>query len=126
MKRKNIDLLLKSLKVIFEVSNKQDDGNSYLQELGNFVWYLSVARQDELDEVYNFIVEDEQYWNLSVEVQAIFGRVYSASLVSSDQAKALEVSNRLLRPNCDPIEWEDTKDGLALKIDDKEWSKPLK
>ena len=107
----------RSSEVIFESQNGQDDSHSHLDELADFVWHLSVAKQDELDEVYKTLVEDRQWWKLSVSVQAIFGRVYAASLTFSDPKKALEVSKRLLFPYCDPLEWEDLKDGLALQTD---------
>ncbi|WP_143516959.1 hypothetical protein [Pseudooceanicola antarcticus] len=47
-------------------------------------------------EVYKVAVEDARFWTLPVEVHAIFGRVYAASLALSDQAKAVEVSDRLV------------------------------
>ena len=55
---------------------------------------------------------------LGVEIHSIFGRVYAAALTAVDQEKAIEVSRRLLLPYCDPVEWEDVKNGLCLPIAD--------
>jgi hypothetical protein len=118
MKRKNTDLLLKSIEAMFDRQNEQGDGYDLRDGIGNFVWYLSVAREDELAKVYDVVVKDARFWELAVEVHSIFGRVYAASIALSDHRKAVEVSRMLVRPYCDPLEWEDFKDGLALQIED--------
>ncbi len=118
MKRKNTELLLKSVEAMLDRQKEQGDGHDLHDELGNFVWYLSVAKGEELAEVNNAVVEDTRFWELAVEVHAIFGRVYAATLVRSDSRKAVDVSRMLVKPYCDPVEWEDFKDGLALQLDD--------
>ena len=103
---------------MFDSQNGEGGTHTWRDELGNFLWYLSVARKDELAEVYKAVVEDARFWRLAVEVHAVFGRVYAASLALTDQQKAVEVSERLVRHYCDPTEWEEYKDGLALQIED--------
>ena len=48
MKRKNADLLLKSLEALFASQDEQVDGQTWGKELGDFVWYLSVAKNEPL------------------------------------------------------------------------------
>ncbi|WP_039016958.1 hypothetical protein, partial [Halocynthiibacter namhaensis] len=100
MKRKNTDLLLKSIEAMFDRQNEQGDVHDLRDELGNFVWYLSVAKEEELAEVYDAVVEDTRFWELALEIHAIFGRVYAATLVRSDRRKAVEVSRMLVRHYC--------------------------
>lgn len=70
---------------MFDSLNEQRDGHTWRKKLRDFVWFLSVAKKDELAQVYEAVADDARFWEFAVEVHAIFGRVYVASLAVADQ-----------------------------------------
>ena len=116
MKRKNTDLLLKSFEAMFDCQNENDAVHDWRDKFRDLIWHLSVAGKDELAEVYDAVVEDSRFWEMAVEVHAIVGRIYAASLAASDHKKAVEVSERLVSLYCSRVEWEDFKDGIVLQV----------
>jgi hypothetical protein len=108
--------LLEGVDDLVRLCRSNDFGDKFQSAKYTFLWNASLADTEALEAAYDRMIENGACYEMPIDSNAVFGRIFIMAIAPSNPAKAAEVFETLINLYADPGEADYIKHEILEKL----------